>query len=206
MNRGARTGCQCRQIVTTEQISPEFLFADIDVTPGKRVRLSLGKSGRGTPVASASCWVAVSRRWVLLLGAAAFCGASHRRLTPCRCRASPTCGTGSAVYGALIAISAGDGGCRAAEVARRQRPARQWLLGMGWSFSGLPSIARCPCTMAQDGLTGGVNFASNDRFCFGSQSGVVIVGRTARMSASIEAGDLGQTPSSCGADPHFCNR
>jgi hypothetical protein len=38
-------------------------------------------------------------------------------------------------------------------------------LGIGWSLSGFSAITRCPRTLAQDGVHGGVNFDTNDRFC-----------------------------------------
>jgi len=42
-------------------------------------------------------------------------------------------------------------------------------LGMGWSLEGLSQIGRCPKTMAQDGVRGGVNLDSNDRYCLDGQ-------------------------------------
>ena len=39
------------------------------------------------------------------------------------------------------------------------------LLGVGWSVSGLPVVHRCPRTVAQDGVLGGINYDANDRFC-----------------------------------------
>ena len=39
------------------------------------------------------------------------------------------------------------------------------LLGVGWSVSGLPVIHRCPRTVAQDGVLGGISYDTNDRFC-----------------------------------------
>src|SRR5262249_36268843 len=50
------------------------------------------------------------------------------------------------------------------------------IVGMGWSLSGLPSIVRCPRTFAQDGVSGGVNFDSNDRFCMDGQRLMVVSG------------------------------
>ncbi|HEY2989197.1 MAG TPA: FG-GAP-like repeat-containing protein, partial [Candidatus Binatia bacterium] len=43
------------------------------------------------------------------------------------------------------------------------------LLGMGWSLEGLPTITRCPRTVAQDGAKGGVNLDTSDRFCLDGQ-------------------------------------
>ena len=50
------------------------------------------------------------------------------------------------------------------------------LLGMGWGLSGLSSIGRCPRTMAQDGVRGGVNYDNNDRYCLDGQRLVLVSG------------------------------
>lgn len=43
------------------------------------------------------------------------------------------------------------------------------LMGRGWDVSGLSSVARCPKTIAQDGVKAGVSYSSNDRFCVDGQ-------------------------------------
>src|SRR6185503_15887383 len=50
------------------------------------------------------------------------------------------------------------------------------LLGVGWSLEGLSSITRCPRTMAQDGVRGGINYDANDRFCLDGQRLMAING------------------------------
>ena len=50
------------------------------------------------------------------------------------------------------------------------------LMGIGWSLSGLPTIQRCPATVAQDGFRGGINYDSNDRFCLDGQRLMAISG------------------------------
>jgi hypothetical protein len=50
------------------------------------------------------------------------------------------------------------------------------LLGVGWSLSGLPSIARCPRTTPQDGVKGTVAYDTNDRFCLDGKRLVVVSG------------------------------
>lgn len=50
------------------------------------------------------------------------------------------------------------------------------LLGMGWGLSGLSVIHRCPKTVAQDGVKGGVNLDANDRFCLDGQRLVAVSG------------------------------
>lgn len=49
-------------------------------------------------------------------------------------------------------------------------------VGMGWTLAGLPTITRCPRTLAQDGIHGGVNFDKNDRFCMNGQRLILISG------------------------------
>ncbi|HEY2070573.1 MAG TPA: FG-GAP-like repeat-containing protein, partial [Rhizomicrobium sp.] len=48
--------------------------------------------------------------------------------------------------------------------------------GIGWALTGLPAVTRCPRTVAQDGVHGGVNFDANDRFCMNGQRLVLISG------------------------------
>lgn len=50
------------------------------------------------------------------------------------------------------------------------------LLGMGWSLAGLSVIHRCPKTMVQDGVIGGVNYNANDRYCLDGQRLVAVSG------------------------------
>lgn len=47
-------------------------------------------------------------------------------------------------------------------------------LGVGWSISGLSEIVRCPQTIATNGVAGGVNDDSNDRFCLGGQQLIAV--------------------------------
>jgi RHS repeat-associated protein len=49
-------------------------------------------------------------------------------------------------------------------------------VGFGWVLAGLPSITRCPTTLAQDGVHGAVNYDTRDRFCFNSQRLILISG------------------------------
>ena len=50
------------------------------------------------------------------------------------------------------------------------------LVGVGWTLAGLPSISRCPRTMAQDGEMGAVAYDANDRFCLDGQRLIVTAG------------------------------
>jgi len=50
------------------------------------------------------------------------------------------------------------------------------LLGMGWGVNGLSEISRCPRTIAQDGVAGGVSYDANDRFCLDGERLISIGG------------------------------
>ncbi|MNK11258.1 hypothetical protein D3C87_292960 [compost metagenome] len=50
-----------------------------------------------------------------------------------------------------------------------------WL-GAGWNLGGLGNVSRCPRTMAQDGVRGGVNFDLNDRYCLDGQRLILVSG------------------------------
>jgi hypothetical protein len=50
------------------------------------------------------------------------------------------------------------------------------LLGMGWNLGGLSAISRCPRTMAQDGVRGGIKFDMNDRYCMDGQRLILVSG------------------------------
>src|SRR6266446_4639234 len=85
-------------------------------------------------------------------------------------------GTGAATYGIPIAVPAGTAGMTPALALSFSSQGSNGIVGMGWSLSGLPSINHCPQTFAQDGVRGGVNFDSNDRFCLDGQWLVAISG------------------------------
>src|SRR6185312_1600549 len=50
------------------------------------------------------------------------------------------------------------------------------LVGLGWSLDGLPSITRCPTTLAQGGVYGAVNYDANDVFCLDGQRLILLSG------------------------------
>jgi RHS repeat-associated protein len=77
--------------------------------------------------------------------------------------------TGGADYSIPIAVPPGTAGMQPSLALTYSSQNDDGILGWGWSLSGLPSIARCPATFAQDGQPGGVNFGSNDKFCLDGQ-------------------------------------
>jgi RHS repeat-associated protein len=84
--------------------------------------------------------------------------------------------TGSATYTIPIEVPPGTAGMAPALTLQYDSSAGNGMLGMGWSLGGLPSIARCPRTMAQDGVRGGITFTGTDRFCLNGQRLIALNG------------------------------
>jgi hypothetical protein len=84
--------------------------------------------------------------------------------------------TGAASYTVPIAVPPGTAGMVPSLSIAYNSHARNGLLGMGWRLEGLPSIGRCPRTIAQDGVRGSVNYNADDRFCLDGQRLVAISG------------------------------
>lgn len=84
--------------------------------------------------------------------------------------------TGAAVYEVPIKVPPGTAGMEPRLSLAYNSQHGNGLLGMGWSLSGLSTITRCPRTLAQDGVRGGVNFDSNDRFCMDGMRLVAVSG------------------------------
>jgi RHS repeat-associated protein len=85
-------------------------------------------------------------------------------------------GTGAAIYTIPIAVPPGSSGMVPALSLDYSSQSGDGIVGIGWSLSGLPSIGRCPRTLAEDGVHGGVNYDSGDRFCMEGQRLVAISG------------------------------
>ena len=77
--------------------------------------------------------------------------------------------SGAASYSIPIAIPPGSAGVMPSLSLDYSSQLRNGLLGAGWMLAGLPSIGRCPKTMAQDGAPSNVNLDANDRFCMEGQ-------------------------------------
>jgi hypothetical protein len=77
--------------------------------------------------------------------------------------------SGAATYNIPIALPPGTAGVMPTLALDYNSQRGNGLLGVGWALAGLPSISRCPRTMAQDGASGGVNYDANDRFCMDGQ-------------------------------------
>lgn len=73
--------------------------------------------------------------------------------------------SGAATYEIPIDVPTGTNGLKPELALVYNSMADGSGLGVGWSLSGLSTIARCPSTLDQDGVGRGVELNTNDRFC-----------------------------------------
>ena len=83
---------------------------------------------------------------------------------------------GAATYDIAIAVPPGTAGMVPSLKLSYSSQNGNGILGVGWTLAGLPSIARCAQTAAQDSVRGAVTFTSGDRFCMDGQRLVAING------------------------------
>ncbi|MBW8365838.1 MAG: FG-GAP-like repeat-containing protein [Rhizobium sp.] len=93
--------------------------------------------------------------------------------TPGSHQVSPS---GAFTYTIPIAIPPGTAGIEPKLSLSYNSQGGNGLLGMGWSLAGLSVIHRCPKTLVQDGVIGGVNYNANDRYCLDGQRLVAVSG------------------------------
>jgi hypothetical protein len=91
--------------------------------------------------------------------------------------------SGAAEYRIPIRVPPGIAGMEPRLAMVYNSQAGNGLLGVGWSLEGLSAVARCPSTMAQDGVRGGVNFDANDRYCLDGQRLIAKVGAATGVPA-----------------------
>jgi hypothetical protein len=84
--------------------------------------------------------------------------------------------SGAAEYRIPIRVPPGIAGVEPKLALVYNSQAGNGLLGVGWSLEGLSAITRCPRTLAQDGVRGGVNHDWNDRYCLDGQRLIAISG------------------------------
>lgn len=78
--------------------------------------------------------------------------------------------TGAFTYTIPIVVPPGTGGMAPAlSLDYSSQNTGNGIAGYGWAVSGLPSITRCPETVAQDGAKTGVVYGATDRFCLNGQ-------------------------------------
>ncbi len=111
---------------------------------------------------------------VLLSSLFLFATSLHAQmLTPGQFQVSES---GAATYTIPIQVSPGVGGMEPKLSLNYSSQSGNGLLGVGWSLGGLGGVGRCARTMAQDGVRGGVNYDSNDRYCLDGQRLIAISG------------------------------
>src|SRR5713226_7413058 len=81
---------------------------------------------------------------------------------------------GGATYTIPITAPPGTAGMAPKLLLTYDKQVQNDLLGVGWSVSGLSLIQRCGRTIALDGVKGGVNYDTNDRFCLDGQRLIAI--------------------------------
>jgi RHS repeat-associated protein len=125
--------------------------------------------------------ISTSARWLVLssiltllcVSAASAANSPPAMITPGQFNVGAT---GTFSYTIPIAVPPGTGGMVPALSLDYSSQNGDGLEGLGWTLSGVPSIGRCPRTIAQDALHGGVNYNTSDRFCMEGQRLVAISG------------------------------
>lgn len=84
---------------------------------------------------------------------------------------------GQARYSLPISVSPGRAGHQPSLSFEYRSDSPNGMLGMGWSLGGVSSVSRCGKNLHKDGLWGGVNFDSNDRYCIDGQRLIAISGQ-----------------------------
>jgi RHS repeat-associated protein len=84
--------------------------------------------------------------------------------------------TGAYTYTVPIAVPPGTAGMAPSLSLLYSSQNGDGTLGLGWSLGGLSSITRCPRTIAEDTVHGGVNYDMNDRYCLDGQRLILISG------------------------------
>ena len=83
---------------------------------------------------------------------------------------------GEAVYSIPLNLPPGTNGMTPSLSLEYRHRSLVGLLGIGWNVGGLSQIARCPRTIAQDGVSSPVTATDADRFCLDGQRLVVTNG------------------------------
>lgn len=87
-----------------------------------------------------------------------------------------TNGSGVATYNVPIVISPGTAAVVPAIALNYSSQGENGLAGQGFDIGSLPAVYRCPRTLTQDAVAGGVNYDADDRFCFLGQRLIAIAG------------------------------
>jgi hypothetical protein len=84
--------------------------------------------------------------------------------------------SGASTYTIPIVVPPGTAGVTPSLSLEYSSRGDNGVMGVGWSFGGLPSVGRCRRTPAQDGVNGSINYDSNDRFCLEGQRLIAVSG------------------------------
>ena len=84
--------------------------------------------------------------------------------------------TGGALYSIPIEVPPGTGGMKPELSIDYTSQSTNGPMGVGWALSGIPSITRCPKTVATDQVSQGVSFTASDAFCLSGQRLLVVSG------------------------------
>lgn len=103
----------------------------------------------------------------------AFAASAPAMLTPGQFNVTAS---GAFTYNIPIAVPPGTGGMVPALSLDYSSQSGDGEVGLGWALSGLPSIDRCPRTLAEDAVHGSVNYDMSDRYCMEGQRLVLVSG------------------------------
>ncbi len=117
-------------------------------------------------IAKCRCALHTVRALALVLCASPSLAATTIGATPGSYQVSPS---GAFTYSIPIGIPPGTAGVEPKLSLTYNSQGGNGLVGMGWSLAGLSVIHRCPKSVAQDGVLGGVNYDANDRYCLDGQ-------------------------------------
>ena len=76
---------------------------------------------------------------------------------------------GHFVYEVPIVVPPGRTGMQPSISLTYRSGSGESAVGLGWSVTGLSAVTRCPRTIAQDGVTRGVQLDADDAFCLDGQ-------------------------------------
>ena len=117
-----------------------------------------------------SAWLSIATSLAVVCSTTS---ARAQMITPGQLQVSES---GAATYTVPIEVFPGVGGMEPKLSLSYSSQAGNGLLGIGWSLSGLGGVTRCAKTIAHDGVRGGVNYDSNDRYCLDGQRLIAVSG------------------------------
>ena len=95
--------------------------------------------------------------------------------------------SGAAGYSIPVAVPPGVAGMAPELSFEYSSRAGNSLLGVGWSLQGLSAISRCSTTYIVDGVTDGVDFDADDKFCLDGQRLLKVNGASGDAYATVNA-------------------